>query len=612
MDPTDLSRLATLFLRFARPYWRSLTGIALLTSAVGLVSAVQPLVLAPIVSTALPSQAHAATSWRELTLDNLGPSLQALLGIQSSASAGRVLMAVTALYLLVVSLGAAMKFASTHLVRRIRTTIAADIQSALYQHVLSLSMPFFNARRSGELASRFHWDVIRTAECFDPVVRAFLESGLQLALYGVVLARTDARLAVTVAVLALAHVAITRLLQSEIRTRTADSLEGFAAVSAQANEVFGGIRVVKSFCSETLEHRRLLETLARVKRSTIRFSRYAAAEAPLREVANATIVVVALLVSFRALSSGRLTLPGFVLFVVLARQCLVPISQMSSAVLQLSLMAGASKHITAILESQPVLADGQQEAGRLQTAIRMDRVTFAYGSSLPPALREVSLEIPRGRVLAVVGPSGAGKSTLADLVLRLYDPDSGRILYDGADIRGFRQASYRRRFGVVSQEPLLFNASLEQNIAYGRAVEPEAVERAARVANAIEFIARLPEGFRTEIGDRGLRLSGGQRQRVALARAVYAQPDILLLDEATSSLDSESERLVQRGIEQVLEGSTALVIAHRLSTVTRAHAIVLLNAGRVEAVGPHLELLDTSQLYRRLYDAQFADVSGQL
>ena len=240
-------------------------------------------------------------------------------------------------------------------------------------------------------------------------------------------------------------------------------------------------------------------------------------------------------------------------------------------------------------------------------------MAFDYGGER--VLSGVSFAIAKGDVVALVGPSGAGKSTLADLLLRLYDPVLGAITIDGRDLRTLQQASYRRLFGVVSQEALLFNATIRENIAYGRdGVSDADVVRAAQIANAHDFITELPEGYSTVVGDRGIRLSGGQRQRVAIARAIVGKPQILILDEATSSLDSESERLVQLAIDRVIQGTTSIVIAHRLSTVMRADKIVVVNRGTVEAVGTHAELLTTNEIYSRLYRLQFAEATplGQL
>jgi subfamily B ATP-binding cassette protein MsbA len=233
-------------------------------------------------------------------------------------------------------------------------------------------------------------------------------------------------------------------------------------------------------------------------------------------------------------------------------------------------------------------------------------VTFGYEGG-EPVLQDVSLEIRKGEIVALVGPSGTGKSTLADLILRFHDPRAGAVSVDGRDVRTLTQASYRRLFGVVPQDPVLFNASVRDNIAYSREGVSEAdVRRAAGIANADAFIAEMPDGYDSVVGDRGVRLSGGQRQRVAIARAIASRPPILILDEATSSLDTESERLVQQAIDRVILGATSIIIAHRLSTVLHADKIVVLNRGRVEAVGRHAEVLQSSETYGQLFRYQFA------
>jgi ATP-binding cassette subfamily B protein len=250
-----------------------------------------------------------------------------------------------------------------------------------------------------------------------------------------------------------------------------------------------------------------------------------------------------------------------------------------------------------------VIEDGEEEPASFGHSLVLEGVTFAYKPG-EPVLRDVHLEIRKGEKIALVGGSGAGKSTLTDLLLRLYDPQEGRILYDGTDIRRFRQRAYRRQFGVVNQDCLLFSGTIEDNIVYGRELDAGAYARAREVANC-DFIDDFPDGDQTRVGDRGITLSGGQRQRIALARAVYSRPDFLILDEATSALDAESERQVQEGIRRAVENATAILVAHRLSTVREADRIVVMEQGQIQDIGRHEELLARNDTYRHLCSLQF-------
>src|SRR3989442_8906943 len=275
---------------------------------------------------------------------------------------------------------------------------------------------------------------------------------------------------------------------------------------------------------------------------------------------------------------------------------MVQVGLLGGAYTAIQTTLAASSRIDELFGLEPTVNDGPESIAEFRDRIALNDVAFDYGGKRVRG--GVSFAIAKGDVVALVGPSGAGKSTLADLLLRLYDPVLGAITIDGRDLRTLQQASYRRLFGVVSQEALLFNATIRENIAYGRyEISEAAVVRAAQIGNAHDFIMALPNGYDTVVGDRGIRLSGGQRQRVAIARAIVANPQILILDEATSSLDSEAERLVQQAIDRVIEGTTSIVIAHRLSTVLHADKIVVVNRGTVEAMGRHTELLASNKTY---------------
>ena len=602
----DLKGLAGLFGRFTASHWRPLLLLGVVSTTASLLTAAAPLVLAPALDTAFGSSATPAASFSELSLNNLGATLATRFGPAAAAPGMRLLIVVAALYLACVSLASALGFAAVQLTRWLRTEVANELQATLYRHMLKLSVSFFAQRRAGELSHRFTYDVVSTAAAFDPLIKGVVEASLQILLYGALLLKTDARLALAVAGVGSLHLLITRVLQGEIRRRTTDSFDSYAQMTGVVSEAIAGIRVVKSFSAEEFEQGRLSRLLDDLKRVVLKFGFFQNSEQPLREVANALAAVIALVVSFSALSAGRLSPGGLVLFMMVTRQTILPISQLGTAFVQFQGIVGASQRVREILDATPTIVDGPLEAPPFREALVFKRVSFAHSGG-SPVLHEIDLELRRGEVLALVGPSGAGKSTLADLTLRLQDPTHGEITYDGIDLRRFRQASYRSHFGVVSQEALLFNATIEDNIAYGRPKRDEQVRRVAQMANADEFIRATANGYKTWVGDRGVRLSGGQRQRIAIARALYGNPELLILDEATSNLDSESEQQVQEALERAVREMTALVIAHRLATVRRAHRIIVLAEGRIQAIGTHERLIQESALYKRLCELQFAD-----
>lgn len=605
----DLHDLRALLGQFARPYWPMLVLAVFVSLAVAFLTSVQPLVLAPAIDSTVLSSQSPADSWRDLNLNNAGPTILGWLGFSQKPDSWKVMLVVVAVYLLVVGATSLLSFANTLLIGRIRTDISRDMQVSLFRHMLSLSLSYFTRQRSGELASRIMNDALQTAGMIEPAVRGLIQGSLILGFYLVLMTRTDARLTVLVLVVAGFHVLITRVLRDKIRNFVIDQFDLYATLTGLIQEALLSIRVVKSLGAEKFEQGRFERKAQGLRRVILKGGVYKYVEIPLRELADALGVGIVLLFAFLALSNGRLTVAGLMLFVLIVKQALTPISQIGQGALSLQTMIASAKSVLAVLREEPNVKDGAETTLPFREAIRLENVSFAYESSRP-VLKDISLSVRRGETVALVGPSGAGKSTLADLILRLHDPVSGLITYDGRDIRSFTQESYRQRFGVVSQECLLFNATIEENIAYWRPMDGEVVSRAARVAHAHEFIERLPRGYQTVVGDRGIKLSGGQRQRIAIARAVYGEPDIIVLDEATSSLDGESEKQVQEAIEEAVKDMSAIIIAHRLSTVMRTDRIVLMNNGEIEAVGTHRELLASSPLYQRLCQTQFRQPQG--
>jgi subfamily B ATP-binding cassette protein MsbA len=361
---------------------------------------------------------------------------------------------------------------------------------------------------------------------------------------------------------------------------------------------------VKTFVAEASESKQLRGLVDQVKNVQMRYGFYKNVDEPIAQVIDAVINVGILLFCANELFAGRLTSTGFFLYLFIGRSALAPLTSLTQAYNSIQSTLAAGTRVRELFSVAPGVVSGPTPVHGMKDALRFQSVSFGYPDT--PVLSDVTVEMKRGTTTALVGPSGAGKSTFTDLLMRFYDPQSGAVTLDGQDLRTLDLEGYRRLFGVVAQESVLFNATIAENIAYAR---PEAtmeeIEQAARVANAHEFILELPQGYDTFVGDRGVRLSGGQRQRVAIARAVVRKPQILILDEATSSLDTESEKKVQIAVDRAIESTTAIVIAHRLSTVIRAEQIVVLDAGRVLDIGRHDELMKRCDLYAHLATLQF-------
>jgi ATP-binding cassette, subfamily B, bacterial MsbA len=607
---SDVRRLLWLLRSYTAPYWPAVAVLLVTSYLATAVAALFPLLMAPILDLALGgmSAAGGGDGASGVSLRNLGASVLRWVGVVTVEDRGRAILVLCAVYVAVGFFKGWLDFGNYLLALWIRVRAAAAIQRDLFRHLLGLSISFFSKQRTGGLVSHLYEDTGAATAGLETIVTTMLTAPVLIAFYGWLLVRTSPKLVVAAAGAVLLHAVLTRAARGRIRRLVSDQFSALAELAARFQESMLSIRVVKSFSAEAFELSRLNRAIQTVVRVNVKFGAYKHAEEPARTVLNSVVEATLLALAAWELIAGRLSAPAFFLFLYLGRAVMVQVGLLGTAYTSLQITLAAAGRIDDLFRLEPSVKDGSGTIMEFRDRIVLRDVAFDYG--VESVLRGVSFEIERGEVVAFVGPSGAGKSTLADLVLRLYDPLQGSIAIDGRDLRTLRQTEYRRLFGVVPQEALLFNATIRENIAYGRdGVSEEDIVRAARIANAQDFIEALPQGYDTVVGDRGTRLSGGQRQRVAIARAIVANPPILVLDEATSSLDSESEGLVHRAIDRVIQGTTSIVIAHRLSTVMRADKIVVVNGGVVEAIGRHAEILATNETYARLYRLQFAEAA---
>jgi subfamily B ATP-binding cassette protein MsbA len=516
---------------------------------------------------------------------------------------------VAVLILAVLALKNLVFFVRSYLVARMEQGVNRDLRNRVYDHLVELDLAFFARVRMGQIVSRLTTEVetlrtVVTAE-LSRVVSALFEFAVALTAMLLISWKLTAAAFLVVPLAMVVWGPLVRVL----RRRDRRVLDLGAEVNVHLQETLAGIRLVKAYSAEARERRRFHALTLDHFRQFLRAEIARSLAQPLTEMLAALGTVVLLVFGARLVVSGELTAAQFVGFLGLSMKLYAPVKNVAKfpATAQPGLVA--AERVFEFLDAPVEIRDraGARPFPGLAREIAFEDVWFSYREG-EPVLRGVSLVVPKGTVVALVGPSGAGKSTLLDLLARFREAASGRITLDGVDIRDVRLTDLRRNLGMVPQETVLFHDTVRANIAYGRPDAPEEdVVRAARAAHAHDFILRLPAGYDTLVGERGMRLSGGERQRIAIARAILHDAPILVFDEATSALDAESERLVQDAIGRLLEGRTVFVVAHRLSTVRRADQIVVLEQGRVVERGDHASLLASEGLYRHLHQLQLRD-----
>ncbi|RMF44964.1 MAG: lipid A export permease/ATP-binding protein MsbA [Deltaproteobacteria bacterium] len=483
-----------------------------------------------------------------------------------------------------------------------------DIRNDLYGHLVRLSMPFFVRNSSGTLMSRVLNDVNLVQSVLSDVLVTLLRESTSMIALICYAFYADWKMALMAFVVIPASAGPAAAIGRRIKKVTRKGQGALGEVTKSLEQTLSGIKVIKAFGTEKVEEEAFRRENAGFFRLICKNFRYDAASAPMIEIMTSLGVAVVLWYGLQRIGAGEMTKGE--LFSILAAIVMMysPLKRLTRVNNVLQQALGAAERVFELFDTRPEIVDSDEaeDLPAVKGEVVFDRVTFAYEDE--PVLREFSLKVAQGKVVALVGPSGAGKSTLISLINRFYDPTDGKIMIDGHDISRVTQESLHRQLSLVDQETFLFHRSIADNIRYGRpeASDEEVIEAASK-ACADEFIRQLPDGYRTQIGDRGVRLSGGQRQRICIARAILRDAPILLLDEATSALDTESEALVQQALNNLMQGRTTFVIAHRLSTIMHADIIAVLDQGRLVEQGTHTELLAAGGLYRRLYDMQFRD-----
>jgi len=502
------------------------------------------------------------------------------------------------------------EYLSTYLMARIGQSSVLKLRQDLYGHLLGQSASFFERHRTNYLVSRLVSSAAAIEAAVTSTIRDMLRESFTLIAFLAASFFYSWRLTLGSLLLAPLVAVLTARFGTRLRNLARDSFEGSKELTDTAQEALSNQSIVKAYRGESRETERFTTVANRIVRANLRSARIAGFAPPAIEMLGVVFVVFLLYFGQREIVSGRMNAAQFLTFLFFLFRSYDPMRKLSRLQNNMEQALAAAHHVWEVMDEHveiPEKADAI-ELPPLTRGIELRNISFGYANEGRPVLRDVSLKVAAGTMVALVGESGGGKSTLTKLLPRFHDPVSGAVLWDDVDLRDVSLESLRRQIALVTQETVLFNDTVLHNISYGKPEAMQAeIEEAAKVAFAHDFIMELPKGYQTIVGERGVFLSGGQRQRLAIARSLLVDAPLLILDEATSALDAESERFVQQAIANLVRNRTTIVIAHRLSTVRRANTIVVMEAGRIIETGTHEELLARGGQYRKLYELQFAD-----
>ena len=606
-NPRPLIRL----LRYVLPYWWQFLASVLLMALVGLLDAGRLLLIGPIFDRVL----NPGSQGRTIQLFKL-PYTERFLNLQQLVPSHFQNPWTVVAFALVAAtvLKGIFDYIGTYLVNYAGFGMITDLRDDLYNSILRSSSAFFVKHTTGTLLSTIVSDVEKVQFAMSSVLSEFLQQFFTFIFTAAVVVLLGGKLAWVLLLFVPVILYSSRKIGRQVRSTTRGGQDKLAEIQNILHETITGKRIVKAFGMERWEIERFRAAARRLFRANLRLVAAFAISSPLMDILGSIAIALLLLMGRDAINKHLFTAGTFLAFIVAVFKLYDPVRKFAMFNNNFQQAVGASSEIFRFMDVEDEVREkpGAQRMGKFTRAIRFAKVSFSYSSEnageSPLVLHDINLNVKAGEVLAVVGSSGAGKSTLVHLIPRFFDVSGGQILIDDYDVRDVTLDSLRSQIGIVTQETVLFNDTVRNNIAYGQPhVSQKQVEEAARAARAHEFIGGLTEGYNTMIGERGVRLSGGERQRIAIARALLKNAPILILDEATSALDSESESLVQAALQNLMSGRTVFVIAHRLSTVRRADRIVVLDNGTISDIGAHEELMQRAGTYRRLYELQFAE-----
>ena len=597
--------------RYALPYWWHILCSVVLMALVGALDAFKFLLIRPIFDRVL----NPSTGSKDIQLFVIAHHPVFLQQLVPSRFTNAWTMVAVALVGSTVLKGVC-DYTGTCLVNHAGFGMITDLRDDLYNAIMRRSAAFFSKHTTGTLLSAIINDIERVQYAMSTVLAEFLQQFFTFLSVAAVVVILGGKLAWVLLLFVPVIVYSSRKIGSRVRTTTRQGQDKLAEIQNILHETITGNRIVKAFNSEKWEITRFRGAARRLFRANLRSVAATAISSPLMDIFGVIGIALLLNLGREQVKHGEMTPGVFVAFITAVFSLYNPVRKFAQFNNNFQQALGASSEIFKFMDIEDDVREKPRAAGlpSFSKTVQFDHVSFTYGDGADAAvLHDVNLEVRRGEVVAIVGSSGSGKSTLVHLIPRFFDVSQGRLLIDGNDVRDVTLASLREQVGIVTQETVLFNNTVRNNVAYGQPHVPlKEVEAAARAALAHDFIKALPAGYDEMIGERGVRLSGGERQRIAIARAILKNAPILILDEATSALDSESEALVQAALHNLMSGRTVFVIAHRLSTVRRADRIVVIENGAIADIGTHEDLMTKLGTYRRLYDLQFADFEQKL